>query len=182
MGSIRVSFPSGRVWAWVGAGGRVGFLGALSSSPSLVPWWPCPASPKPLLPGDTHNFLQKPLLNMAPWALLPDKNLNNVWYLYIAYLQGAKGTSLIFSTAPTPPTPAHHTNLFSFSILILFQYLSEIISVSFIFSHTVVSTKAIHVPSILSPPGAKAGLGFTSRTVGLRGATWPLWRFKFSHL
>ena len=119
---------------------------------------------------------------MAPWALLPDKNLNNVWYLYIAYLQGAKGTSLIFSTAPTPPTPAHHTNLFSFSILILFQYLSEIISVSFIFSHTVVSTKAIHVPSILSPPGAKAGLGFTSRTVGLRGATWPLWRFKFSHL
>ena len=110
------------VWAWVGAGGRVGFLGALSSSPSLVPWWPCPASPKPLLPGDTHNFLQKPLLNMAPWALLPDKNLNNGWYLYIAYLQGAKGTSLIFSTTPPHP-PSHHTNLLSFSILILSQYL-----------------------------------------------------------
>lgn len=87
---------------------------------------------------------------MAPWALLSDKNLIMV-SIYISLIyrlsQGAKGTSLIFSIALPPIPPSYHTNLSSFSILILFHYLSEIISVGFIFSHTVVSTKAIHVPN-----------------------------------
>lgn len=69
--------------------------------PTLVPGGP--AQPHPgLCSQETwfgQSFLQKPLLKMAPWALLSDKNLNNGWYLYIAYLQGAKGTSLI-----SPPT------------------------------------------------------------------------------
>lgn len=126
VGSVRVSFP------------KLQSLGSVGSSwvpcdfpPSLDLGGPAQAHPGGSLgPGRlglTHNFLPKPLLKMAPWTWLSDKNLNNGWYLCIAYLQGAKGTSSIF-----PPNP------FFFSILILFLYLSEIISISLVLSHTVI--------------------------------------------
>lgn len=86
------------------------FLGALSSASLFGPWRPCPGMPRPLLPGDAQNFLQKPLLKMALWALLSDENFNNGRYLYIAYLQGAKGT-------PSIPPPQPFLPFFFFLIL-----------------------------------------------------------------
>lgn len=100
-----------------------------------------------------QNFLQKPLLKMALWTLLSDKNLNNGWYLYIAYLQGAKGTSSIF-----PP------NLFFF-FLIHFRYRSKIISASLILSRTLTQAAgAGRLPSIVLglekwQPGESTWLG-----------------------
>lgn len=56
------------------------------------------AASAPRSRGFTPNFLTELLLKTTPWTLLSDKNLNNGWYLYVAYLQGAKGTSSIFPT------------------------------------------------------------------------------------
>lgn len=61
-------------------------------------------------------------LKQASQTRPADKNLHNGWYLYVSYLLGAKGTSLIFFL----PSPT-----LLFSSLILFGYLSTILGVGF---------------------------------------------------